>query len=79
MQFRANSQVIETSFSAWLGLLLLMLVADASRRMEQGTVRGAAVARLILALVTVIGQATDWSARPTREDVPAREDHGIGA
>lgn len=79
MRVRANSQVIETSFSAWLGVLLLMLVADASGRMELGTIRGMVVARLTLALVAVIGRMADSSTKPAPAGVSAREDHRIGA
>lgn len=71
MQVRANTQVIETSFSAWLGVLLLLLVADAGRRMEEGTFRGVAAARLTLALVTVLGRMADWNTRPTCEGASA--------
>lgn len=71
MQVRANTQVIDTSFSAWLGVLLLLLVADAGRRMEEGTLRGVAAARLTLGLVTVIGRMADWSTGPTCEDASA--------
>jgi predicted lipid-binding transport protein (Tim44 family) len=79
MQVRANGQVIETSFSAWLGVLLMLLVADAGRRMERGTIRGMATARLTLALVTAIGRMAGWSMRPAPQDLSARRDHRVGA
>lgn len=62
MRVRANTQLIEVSFSVWLGVLLLMLVSDASRRMSRRTIRDVMAARLLLMLVTVIGRMADWTA-----------------
>lgn len=62
MRVRANAQLMEVSFSVWLGVLLLMLVSDAGQRMSRRTIWDVMAARLLLTLVMVIGRMADWAA-----------------
>lgn len=65
MRVRMKTDVLETAFSAWLGVLLLLLVADASRRLSRGTFGGVVAARAAFALVSIVGRVADWTAGPT--------------